>query len=109
MKYIIETPQWTYIGHIPIDTSKIGITVPFTNTMYYRKDLSEVDPEYRLYLLGYGIKGQIIKMYPDKNNSFINVLKSALNGYCYCCLCHNDTEICELCKEEFSKCSIKIL
>jgi hypothetical protein len=98
--------MWQYQGHISIHCGKLGFILNNTSTIYNGFDIGEVDPEYRLYLLGYSIAHKKIqKIYPRQGYIY-TLLKHLLKGKCYCCLKLSQAEICTTCEFEFHKCSV---
>lgn len=111
MMIMIITYKWVCHGSIPFETHPIGIKIPFNNSIYFNMDIAEVDPEYRLYLLGYSVKNKIEKSpYKPKCMLYHKMLTEKLKGHCYCCLrkCEYDN-ICLECNYSLPSCNIKVL
>lgn len=105
-KFIVKRRMWTYDGHIVINECHLGINVPYDNR-YYMMDVGDVDPVYRLYLMGYALcsDGKIRKKY-RQSNGFRETLRVILNGRCACCMKLCGAELCPVCAEEFGRCSV---
>lgn len=113
MQVTIQTPRWVCQGSIPIETASVGVRVPFYDSMYFSLDIAETDPEYRLYLLGYGVRNTKIEKttFKPKCSAFLEKLQKKLTGRCYCCLraSYPSIQICPECNSMFPFCSIKLL
>lgn len=106
-RFVVRRRMWIYDGHIIINDHHVGINVPFDNTMYFMMDIGEVDPIYRMYLLGYAMcdDGKIRKKY-KRLDGFTATLRILLGGKCCCCMKDSAEELCCICQQEFGRCKV---
>lgn len=107
MNYVVRTKRWSYVGCIPIKTHPIGFVIENKNSFYEGCDVSEADPCYRLFLMGYALfDSNIVKRHPGYKIE--PGLKKILKGRCCCCFNESKLELCLSCAYGIGECAIFI-
>ena len=106
MQYIVLSKRWRYTGHINLRNFYIGYHIKDKNSCYNGCDISETDPYYRLFMMGYAVfeSGSVRLVYKRDEH-----LIKTMQGRCCCCFNACEQEVCYACDSGIARCNIIVL